>query len=351
MKKALGILIVLALVAVSIPAFADDAAATPTVTFSGEFTWKAAYNDTTTDVGGVRERINLDSKIDKNNELFIQFRGENITGDAITGIYLNNALYNVKLTTDIGSALGLPVGLKLTTGYFDTYFTNWTYYSESGWEFYYGWPNKLVYLGQQKSGTAQVDASFGAVNVHVAEGLDAQNTLFGVDASFAGLGVYLAYGAYNIGVPADLGKGDLSVELNYGLPEFSGVKVGIAPYFRYSLDSAATVAYTFGASVGADYSIVHVALGYQGDAKYAFHDAIADLYLKPVDNLKVGLSAFLDGSATNVFKGIDINGAYTFGASTVRVGYAYLSTTGDSISIFADETAANGVYFIFNYKF
>jgi len=346
MKKALGILIVLALMAVSVPMFADAP------TFAGEFLWKGAYNATTTDVGAVRERVSFDSKIDKNNELYIQFRFENVAKAAPTAGYLSNALYNFKVTTDIAGAAGLPFGLKLTAGYFDTYFTSWAYYDQSGYTFYQGmdagWPNKLVYLGQQAAGTVQLDAAFGPVNVHFAEGLDAQNTLVGFDTSFAGIGLNVAYGAYSTGANG-LGKGDISIEVSYAA-DLGGFKLNAAPFFRYGLGDSA---FTTGLNIGADVSMLHAAVGVQGDsvATTFLHKIVVDAYVKPIDNLKAGLSAYLDLTSTAAFQGVDLNASYAFGATSLVLGYAYCDASVSGLSIWGDTTAANGLYLLVNYKF
>jgi hypothetical protein len=348
MRKTLILLVVLAVIGAA--AFADAP------TFSGEYTWKGNYNADATVAGAVRERVNFDVKVDKFNELNVQWRFENL-GTGITSAYLNNSLYNFKVITDIGAALALPVGVKLTTGYFDTYFTNWTYYTQSGFDFYYtgvvGWNNKLVYLGQATTGTAQLDVAAGPVNIHLAQDLGFANTLIGADASFAGIGVYVAYGAYNYkNDTANFGKGDLSVELNYGLPEMSGFKASVAPYFRMSLDSAAAIAYTYGLSLGADYTMVHFAAGVQGDAKTALNNVVADLYLKPIDGLKAGASLYMSLSAPNALEGIDINASYAFGAAKVVLGYVVAGTDKNAISIFGDEfSVANGLYLVVNLGF
>jgi hypothetical protein len=347
MKKALGILIVLALMAVSVPMFADAP------TFTGEILWKGAYNATTTDAGAVRERVGLTIAADKYNSLWLGFRFEKIAAAAPTAGYLSNALYNVKVMSDIGGAAGLPFGLKLTAGYFDTYFTSWAYYDQSGYAFYNGmdagWPNKLVNLGMQAAGTVQLDAAFGPVNVHFAEGLDAKNTLVGFDTSFAGIGLNVAYGAYNIGVPGDLAKGDLSIEASYGA-DLGGFKLNAAPYFRYGLGDSK---FTTGLNIGADVSMLHAAVGVQGDsvATTFLHKIVVDAYVKPIDNLKAGLSAYLDLTATAAFQGVDVNASYAFGATSLVLGYAYCDASVSGISIWGDTTSANGVYLLVNYKF
>jgi hypothetical protein len=364
MRKTLILLVALAVIGTA--AFADAP------TFSGEYTWKGNWNADASTAGAVRERVNFDLKVDKFNELNVQFRFENLPTSLQTAIYttkatattneyyatpisayLGNTLQNFKLITDSGGALGLPVGVKLTTGYFDTYFTNWTYYSQSGYEFYYtgavGWNNKLVYLGQQVAGAAQLDIAAGPVNVHYVQGLDFKNTLIGADASFAGIGVYLAYGAYAVGNNG-FGKGDLSVELSYGLPEMAGFKASVAPYFRYGL---ADSSYTYGLSLGADYSIVHFAAGLQGDNVKALNNIVADLYVKPIDGLKAGASVYMSQALTTPgLEGVDINASYAFGAAKVVLGYVVAGTDKSAISIFGDElSVADGLYLVVNLGF
>ena len=61
------------------------------------------------------------------------------------------------LTTDVTGALGLdlPITIKTTIGKFEPGFTDWSYVSESGWENYYDWPNKLADVGPFDTGGLQ----------------------------------------------------------------------------------------------------------------------------------------------------------------------------------------------------
>jgi len=318
MKKAWVLLLTLALVALSVPVFAEA----PVV--SGNFVWFGNYDFATSPIGivaaPVKARATVTAKVDANNEVVLALRAE---GNVATWNVDSFRVKNFKFTSDLLKTLGLdvPVSVKLTGGYFDTYFTNWWYNDSTGWVFYYGgagnganWANKLVNFGEDVNGAFQLDVGVleGKVNLHYFSDSKFTKAALGVDAAFAGFGVYAALGMPDA---TDFASGDLSVELKYDVPEMAGFKINVAPFFRYGL---ADSKFTWGASVGADYKVFHVAAALNGDTDNAIDHWSGEVSVAPVKGAKVAVVALGQPSG---LAGIDIEASYALGPLTMMAGY------------------------------
>jgi len=353
MKKAWIVLISLALLALSIPVFADG----PVTKVGVDSIWSATYDLTNNAYAGAatHARLKFDTQVDKNNDLYIELRGD---GNSKNWGSTDFLLYNWKLTTDVTGALGMsmPVTIKLTTGYFDTYFTNWTGIASNGWDYYKtgnsGWPAKLVNVGMQASGAYQLDIGAGPVNIHYYNDLVFNNLMLGADGSFAGLGFFVSYGAYNIRTSnAGLGKGDVSIETKYTLPKMGDLNAAVALLFRYGLGDSLFFS-SLGASV--DYTMFHVGLGASysstgpntyGKTGSALDHAFFEASVAPTANAKVGVNADMDfGQSTSPLTGVDIYGNYKFGAAKVQLGYVVAGADKVSLPLDGDNfgSPANG---------
>jgi len=339
MKKAWVLLLVLALVALSVPVFADA----PVV--KGNFVWFGDFDFSTDPItiasSPVKARVTIDTKVDANNSVLVALRAEGNVGTWTADSF---RVKNFKFTSDLLKTLGLdvPVSVKLTGGYWDTYFTNWWYNDSTGWVFYYGgagdganWANKLVNFGENSNGAFQLDigALEGKVNVHYySDSLFTQAAL-GVDAAFSGFGVYLAYGM----PAADFATGTLSVEAKYDVPEFAGVKINVAPFFRYALSDDT---YTWGASVGAGYKMFSVAGAVNGDSVSTIDHWSVEAAVKPTDAAKVGVVVLGQPSG---LAGVDVSASYAVGPLNMMVGYLFAvdAATG-YFPVFGDLTGFGG---------
>lgn len=350
MKRAWILLISLALLAVAIPTFADG----PTTTIKGDFVWTANWD--TASVGqATQARLSFDTFIDKNNEVFIQLRGDGDTANWGTDGFKN--LYNFKVTSDLTKTMGmdLPVDVKLTAGFFDTYFTGWTGSESNAWDFYMtgnqGWSAKLVNFGMVSQGAVQFDVGAGPVNFHLYTDLLFKTLGIGVDGSFSGLAFWASYGDYNL---ASAGKGDVSIEAKYSLPKMGDLSASANLVFRYGLGDS-----LFFSALGAaaDYSIFHAALGASfsstGLASYGktgsgLDHAFVEAAIAPVANTKLQVVADLDmNQATSPLTGIDINGAYNFGATKLQLGYVVGGADKAPVHLDGDNfTFVNGPYVI-----
>jgi len=349
MKKLWMMLIALVLLTATLPVFAAD------VGFGGRMIW-AANIDADGVASGflVRFRPTVTAKVDDFNTLFVELRTADtqlgLPGfpfDTVTDFWL----HDVKLTTDLTGALGLelPFTLKTSLGLFEPGFTDWNYVSESGWENYYNWPNKIADWGPFHQGGIQLDLAISQLPVALHYFSDFAGDLMMIGLS-GGFGPVVGWLTFQLGsaVPGD---GILGVEAKY-TGEIAGFKLGVPVMFRYELNApAADQAYTFGAGVSVDYSIFHVAFGYEGDSAHPADNMVADLAVKPLDPLKIYGHLYLDmgkdytATTTSELTGVDIGVSYKFGAPTFMVGYVINGTDKSAIPINADTFGiASGVY-------
>jgi hypothetical protein len=353
MKRLWIFLIALGLLCTA-PLFAD-------VTWSGEFMgWAGGDFETAWSQKFAKIEFNGAAEIDDFNTLKFEFdvEGDQLAGwtddadgsfdfqdadgDDVTIAAGNVALDDIRLVTDFGAALGLPFGLKTTVGYFDTYFTGWYYYDSVGWTWYYDWPNGLVNQGPTTAGAVQVDVAFDPVNLHLYMDGAAADYMVGLDAAFAGLSAWLAYGWSGLDA---IGDGGLAVEAAYNIMDMADVGV----FFRYDLEGST---WTGGLNAGASFGMIHAALGLEADSESSstLDNGVFEVSLSPTEAAKLAVAAFLDLGEDSVagekFVGLDISGSYMVGAAKFALGYAY-APEGGSVVVYpsGDNFAVNGLYF------
>ena len=351
MKRLWIFLIALGLLCTA-PLFAD-------VTLSGEFQWWTGGDfETAWAQKFSKVELNGAAEIDDFNTLKFEFDSEGSDwsgwdsteatdfvdddGDPVTVAPRNVALDDIRLVTDFGAALGLPFGLKTTVGYFDTYFTGWYYYDSVGWTWYYDWPNGLVNQGPSSAGAVQVDVEFDPVNLHLYMDGEAADFMFGLDAAFAGLSAWLAYGWSGLDA---IGEGGLSLEAAYNVMDMADV----GAFFRYDLGGET---WTGGLNAGASFGMIHAALGLEADSESdsTLDNGVFEVSLSPSEAAKIAVAAFLDLGEDSVagekFGGLDVSASYMVGAAKFAVGYAY-APEGGSVVVYpsGDNFAVNGLYF------
>jgi hypothetical protein len=324
MKKLLVLLVVLAMVAITSPLYAGD-----NVTVGGEFFY--LKDSANVDGSFAKAELNISSMVGDYNTVKLELDSEG--GDWADNV----AVDDFRLQTDIFGALGLdlPVTLNTTIGYFDTYFTGWKYVSYSGWDFYYGdWTISGNSLGPVALGAMQADIGIGPVTVSYASDMEFQTLRFGVSGGFGPVGFYASFGAPS----SAIGSGAFNVMADYS-GSFGDLSLYVPVHFGYNLDGGGL---WLGGGVAVDYtSLVHFAVGFD----YATDSTkmVADLFSNPIADLGIGVSAYMDFAATDVFSGLDAYVNYMFGASKFQVGYAY-APAGTTIPIVADTAGANGLY-------
>jgi hypothetical protein len=349
MKKLWMLLIALALLVTAVPMFASD------VTFSGRMIWATAWDaDLGADSMLVRFRPKLTAKIDDFTTLVAEFRMENyavlktdLSGDIWSGLRVKDAY----MTTDVTGALGLdlPVTISTKIGQFEPGFTDWAYASESGWENYYEWPNKLADVGPfDAQATGQVDIGFGPAVLHIYSDF-LGFMMFGLSGGFGPVSGWLTYQSPKSGP----GDGIIGIEAKYA-GEFGDFKLGVPVFFRYEMADTAVEEYTYGVGASADYKMFHLGAGVEGDSVDALDNVVVDVSVAPLEPLKIQANAYLDlGAVTdNALVGINLEASYKLGAATYMLGYVIKGEDELAIPMNGDTFGlATGLWFAVDVSF
>ena len=268
------------------------------------------------------------------------------------------AVDDFRIESDLGGALNLPVKLKATFGYFDTYFTDWDYVSAMGWESYYGtynWPNMLAtppYGPETGGGGApdtagawQVDLGVGPVTLHWWNNFPWTEMLVGLSAAAGPVSGWLTYQDLFVD---GFGNGVIGVEAKYS-GKMGDLALAVPAFFRYDLLSKA---YTFGAGVGVDYKIAHVAFGLEGsDVKIPNH-MVVEASVVPMAGFKAMATAYF---AMADYALADTQSAFTaavielekdIGKLKAILGYVIGGEDKIGITVYGDNFGVtNGLYF------
>lgn len=326
MKKLWILLVALAMLG-AVPLFASD------VTISGELMNYAHY--AFGDGGGAafpKVELNLSAAVDDFNTVQLELDSEGGIGPV--------AVDDFRLNTDLGAALGLPISVKGTFGYFDTYFTGWYYYDASGWTWYYDWDNLLVEQGPDTNGAMQLDIGLGPANLHWYNDFGGQDFMVGVDAAFAGLSAWLAYGS----TFQAFGDGEMSVEAAYNMM-LGSIDGNAGVFFRYDLGASA---YTYGLNLGVGAGMFHVAAGLEGDDVDAVDNIVAEVKVTPLEPLTFAAAMFMDVGGTSAFTAVDLGLSYMVGAAKLSVGYVIGGEDGTAVPVVSsgdNYSVAEGLYF------
>jgi len=381
MKKAWIFVIAVALLAFSVPLFADG----PTVSFSmSPGVWLAnldpTLNNKTLNSGSDRVWPTMDVKMDANNTFEVGIRmtdnttylganNQNI-GPGGFGTFGNTLLENSSLwhfmwTSDLTKSAGwgdLPVDVTVTVGLLDATFTNW-WYDNNGWEWEYGGPSKTPGSNFNTLGAEMTmingDGSFmgywlkvgiGPVTIHLANDFSFENTLIGLEFegtkdTLPGLGIFASYGYYgntytpgpNVGsyiaptstasaYTANAGQGNIAIEAKYDVPQVSGWTFKPSAFFR---DGLFYNDWVLGADVTIQYNIAFVVVGATTTNLNALEHYSGVFHLLPMGGTPskspadVWIGAYLDGATPDSapLQAVDIGGSYQFGTFRLIVGY------------------------------
>lgn len=336
MKKLWILLVTLAMLA-SAPLFASD------VTVGGEFLNSMNGNFSDPAAGSwSKAELNITAVVDDFNTVKLELDSEG--GDWATRVDVDD----FRLISEVGAALGLPVDVTATFGYFDNKFTGWSYYEDSGWAFYYDWPNLLALPGTaaggdnpDANGAMQLDIGMGPATLHWYNDFEAQDFAVGVDAAFSGLTAWLTY----VSTFQAIGDGVFGLEAAYNLA-MDALEANLGAFFRYDVGNEI---YTYGFNAGADVSMFHVGAGLEGDDVDALDNIVAEVKVMPLDALTLMVAAFMDMAAADSFVGVDINAKYMVGALALQLGYVIDAddNAGTTIPIYGDNPAFNdGMYLV-----
>jgi len=342
MKKAWIFLIVVALLALSVPVFADEAMAPAGIT--AKFTmlgfWWANYDPSVTASGtnswmaGGSERVwpTADIMFDANNTLEVALRVPNSAAQPLT-MTAEGSLWHFMWTSDLTKAAGwgdLPVDVKVTFGMNDIIFGNF-WYDNNGWEYEYGgwngkatqtpgsnWYSGLVTLWGDSNVVAMNWAvSAGPLTFHYAADLKLQDNAIGLEASYMGFGLFAAY---DINDDQSYGDSIGSIEAKYDVPAIGDLTLKPSIFFR---DAFQYKHWVFGGDLTVGYQMFKVVVGATSTDQNSLAHYSGTVFVTPIDPAKIWIGAYLDGATPNSapLQAVDIGASYKFGAFKLIVGW------------------------------
>ncbi len=372
MKKAWIFLVVLALMAFSLPVFADNMAPSPTVTFSmGPGVWLAnidpTLNNMTRNSGSDRVWPTMDVKMDPNNTFEVGIRmtdntatlgdNQNLGTNGFGNFFNGASLWHFMWTSDLTGAMGMKglVDVSVSIGLIDAVLTNW-WYLNNGWEWEYGGPSKLPGSNFNTLGAEMTmingDSNFmgyhltvgvGPVTFHWVNDFSFENTLVGADFEMSGLGIFVSYGYYGntyttypmvpqATLPSDApynanaGQGNFALEAKYDVPQISGWTLKPSAFFR---DGIFYSDWVVGVDLSIQYNIAMLNVGFTSTNLYALQHYSAALHILPMGGdankspADIWIGAYLDGATPDnaPLQAVDIGASYQFGTFRLIVGY------------------------------
>jgi len=356
MKKAWIFLIVAALLALSVPVFADQPAGV-TAKFTMLGFWWANYDPSVTAAGanawqaGGSERVwpTADIMFDPNNTLEVALR---VPGQMT--MLAEGSLWHFMWTSDLTKAAGwgdLPVDVKVTFGMNDIIFGNF-WYDNNGWEYEYGgwngkavqtpgsnWYSQLVTIKSDSNVVAMNwVATAGPITLHYAADLQLTDNLIGAELSYMGFGLFAAYGS-NTG--SAYGNSTVSVEAKYDVPAMGSLTLKPSIFFRDALQYSHWV---FGGDLTVGYQMFKLVVGATTTDQYSLDHYSATVFVTPIDPAKIWIGAYLDGATPDSapLQAVDIGASYKFGAFKLIVGWVIggADQTNNTAGVKANDTNA-----------
>jgi len=383
MKKAWIFLIVAALLALSVPVFAQTEAAAPagpTVKFSMLGFWWANIDPSIT-AAGVNNTVNAgaqriwptaDVVFDANNTLEIGLRWSYTTVNVPGSMDFPGSLWHFMWTSDLTGSMGLkdfPVDVKVTIGQMDSVLTNW-WYDNNGWEWEYGgwskvpgtnWDAGLITINSDSNFLGYgLAVGVGPVILHWVNDFSLQNTLVGAEASYMGAGVFVSYGQYGPTGGYGGSTNNFAIEAKYDVPDLSGIKLSPSLFYRDALSPSNWV---FGGDLSIGYQMFKLVIGATTTSTYSLQHYSATLWITPVDPAQLWIAAYLDGATPDSapLQAVDIGASYKFGAfkliagwvvggkdqTTSAAGNAGDANAGNNVTLGNDNVGRirNGLYF------
>jgi len=399
MKKAWIFLIVVALLALSVPVFADEAAAAPgpTVKFSMLGFWWANYDPSIGNNPAANDWVNsgykrvwptADIVFDANNTLEIGLRFHTsatytIAGTSVTlpldpsnagnepVMDLADSLWHFMWTSDLTGAMGMkdfPVDVKVSIGEMDSVLTNW-WYDNNGWEWEYGgwsktagtnWDAGLITVnGDSNFLGYSVAVGAGPIIFHWVNDFIMQNTLVGAEASYMGLGLFVAYGFYANSAVTGYGgsQNNLAIEAKYAVPQIGDLTLTPSLFYRDAFDPSNWV---FGGDLTIGYQMFKLVVGATTTSTFSLQHYSATLWITPTDPAQLWIAAYLDGATGDSapLQAVDIGATYKFGAFKLIVGWVIggkdqttningVANGGNPVTLGNDNVGGinNGLYF------
>jgi len=337
MKKLLVLFVALGMLVAALPLMAISIAAAG-LDVAGEFWIFGNYDftDPATATSMVsKAEMNFVYKMDDFNTVKLELDSEGAAWTAGPNVQIDD----FRIISDLGGAFKLPVKITATFGYFDTYFTDWSYVSMSGWEFYYDWPNMLATDGPDLDLAWQLDVGFGPVALHWWNDFLVERMMLGVSAAVGPLSGWVTYQDTFVN---GFGGGIVGIEAKFA-SKFGNLGLTVPAFFRYDLRNTA---FTAGAGLAVEVKILKVAFGLEGDDVNFPDNMVAELTLVPMEGFKAAISAYFNLASDNGFTAAVIELRKKVGKLDAILGYVIGGTDKTAVPLYDDNyAAANGLYF------
>ncbi len=328
MKK-LGIILTVAAVlfAFAIPVFASED------TFTGEFTFGAMtpFDAPKGAIGFSNMYTDVSLAVDDYNTVLFELAGSlaftqdiaTFTVDPVTGdVTINQgAMFKVpyfQLTTDLGAALGLPVGLKNTAGLTSLYSSK---YEVTGHAYertkVRSWIDPLAWKFQVGTDMATVDLGLG-----FGEGLEDLNDI-GVLVTVPEVGPASVEAWYLAQDNADY-KGKVGFDV-----KATGLVGGMLSVAAGFMDDMAMETWAYGVGASVVYSPATIGVSLNGDDVNTVDQLGIDVDAMLTDNYGATVAAGLSlADGMDTFQGADLSVYAKAGAATWRLGYVITDGNG-----------------------
>ncbi len=332
MKKLLVLSVLLGLMA--LPMFASD------ITFGGDATF--GFIGDFGDAEGEKTDLTFDimAAIDDYSSLTINVDG----AETLTLGGISKAL----VATDVGTWLGLPVGLVVNWGYDDPDANEFQsisgYGNEEIFDFspaeYWGLDFLLSY------NIIEVEVAFNpgvaALDMgYILAGLAVKEPVAGLNAE-----VYWFQGG-DVATDA-LDMGQIGIDAAYST-EVAGIGLDAGVGFMYDMDDAATDAWAWGLGLAASVSMFDITVGLDGNETDVFQELSASVEIAPIDmaTLYVGVDTDFAEAAAETLQGADIGVNLHIGAVEAYLGYLITTVgAGEYNADFGDVWSLDGGMYV-----
>jgi hypothetical protein len=307
MKKLLVVFTAILVVAFAAPAFATDA------TWSGEFDFGGitAFDETDITSAWVNAYADVTLEVDEYNDVVLEF------------LWQSGGLWGVGyagLTSDVGMALGLPVGLKMTGGYVNIYSEKYEVTGHATERV-----NIRSNIGTSPMFVAAVDVAPVTIKVGVGFETGPLAQDYAVYAYAPGIANMVDIEAGYFIANDDDFKGNFMVTAK--ATDIMDM-IGVAGGFRYNAAAGGGVGdekWFWGAGVKADLmDMLGIGVGVNGQEEAAFQNLTVDVNVAITDEFGADIALGLGfGDVLDTFGGLEASVYYTPGVSTWRLGYLY----------------------------
>ena len=323
MKKTIALLTILA-------AFTSNVFAETGVSLDGRFGIVGTESNAAT------AEINIKSTLDDYTTVEVELDAE--------GSDWNNkniSLDDFRISSNVAGALGIEdFDFTVTTGMFDTYFSNSNYVSRTGGE--------NAHWGTNSPSTdlaVQGILSLQGYNIMYWQALGGSAMNFAISGtSIDALSLLVAYSSNY----STFNKGNFAIEGAYSINNES-MELKIPLTFSYGLNDNS---WHWNSGVALDIESIHFSAGFGGNSTNNLTNIIGEVSTSMVENADLYALVYADAKASTPLQSIDLGASYKFGKLKLAAGYVVAIDSNATTSVWggngADATG-NAFYFYFDF--